>query len=175
MATTFCPHCGAMFSDDFLRTAGEQFDCPECDQPVGLSDLRLTDEQAGAGEVPAIEAFLEEQVPGGRVQCRSGAGRLLIHIPPGSSRNVRSLGCFAVIWLAITGAVSGGMLAAMFGDPNAEWSEMWFVIPFMSIFWTVGLLMLYFWVRGRFGKTSLLVEADGSSSCSTAESSGSMR
>ncbi len=149
-----------MLSEDFLRIADDQFDCPECDQPVGLSDLRLEPDQTSPGEELSVEAFEEEQVPGGRVRCRSGAGRLLIHIPPGSNRTVRSLGCFAVVWLGITGTVSIIMLAGMFGQGQAKLSEMWFAVPFMGLFWAVGLLMLYFWVRGRFGKTSVLIEAD---------------
>lgn len=160
MSAAFCPHCGAMLSEDFLRIAGDQFDCPECDQPIGLSDLRLEGEQGGAREELPLAAFAEEQVPGGRVRCRSGAGRLLIHIPPGSNRNVRSLGCFAVLWLAITAAVSGAMLVVIIANAGGALFSLLFLIPFMGIFWTVGLVMLYFWVRGRFGKTSVLLEAD---------------
>lgn len=156
MSAYYCPRCGAMLDEDFLRTAGEQFDCPECDETVRLvavaPDLARRDEDAPA---PDAAAFQEETAPGGRIDCRVAGGQLVVYIPPGSSKTVRALGCGAVLWLAIVGAITA---AFVFGGAVGEAG--FFLVPFLSIFWLVGLALLYFWIRGRFGKTYVLVEPD---------------
>ncbi|MBN2473554.1 MAG: hypothetical protein JXB62_03020 [Pirellulales bacterium] len=66
------------------------------------------------------------------------------------------MGCFAVAWLGLTGVVSGAAVVS----GNLDAGSMLVVVPFFGVFWLVGLLMLYFWYRGRFGKTYVLVESD---------------
>jgi len=39
MTNYYCPRCGAMLAEDFLETAGAEFDCPECDQRVHLEAI----------------------------------------------------------------------------------------------------------------------------------------
>ncbi len=156
MSPYYCPRCGAILDEDFLRSAGEKFDCPHCDRSVRLDvaapDIANREPPAAA---PDVDRFREESPQGSRIDCRVAGAQLVIYIPPGSSKAVRAIGCFAVVWLAFIGVFTGGMVA---GGGVAEAG--FFLIPFLGIFWLVGLGMLYFWIRGRFGKIYVLVEPD---------------
>lgn len=160
MSTYYCPRCGAMLEEDFVRRAGEEFDCPECDETVRLDavapDLAHRDEEAPAADV---ESFQEESPPGSRIDCRVAGGQLVIYIPPGSSKAVRGIGCFAVLWLGFM-CVFTGIMVASGGVAEAGMPGGLFLLAFLGLFWLIGLGMLYFWVRGRFGKTYVLVEPD---------------
>jgi hypothetical protein len=87
----------------------------------------------------------------------SSNDRLVIAIPPGGKR-ARGIGCFAVVWIAITGPVSGVFLMT----DNVNWDggkapPLLLIIPFFAIFWAVGIGMLIAWVRMRFTQIYLAV------------------
>lgn len=155
----FCPRCGAMLDGDFLATAGEELDCPECDQPVRRDAvMRGT---AGPSEPEPAASDLQpesdaEAPPGGRLDCRLIDRQLVIYIRPGTNRTVRAIGCFAVMWLGFMAVFTGIMVGAGAGLPDLPGSL--FFLLFLGVFWAVGLGMFYFWIRGRFGKTYVLVE-----------------
>ncbi len=143
-----------MLGEEFLAVAGEEFYCPECDDlihrdQVGRRRARFEDE---------VETEVERP-PGTQLECRVIDRQLVIFIRPGSNRTVRSLGCFAVVWLGFMIVFTGLMVLA---GPMAEadLTTLMFLIPFLGLFWAVGLVMLYFWIRGRFGRTYVLVEPD---------------
>ena len=158
MSDYFCPKCGARLAEDFLYTAGDRFDCPECDRTVRLATVApdLANQRGGESADVDVSEFKEEDTPSERIECRVADGQLMIYIGPGSGKEVRSMGCFAVAWLGIVGTITGVMLLG----GAAKEAPLLLLIPFAGIFWAVGLGLLYFAVRGRFGKQYLLVEPD---------------
>lgn len=78
---------------------------------------------------------------------------LVLTIPPGGKRGC-SLGCFAIAWLGITAAVSSGFVFAAL-QPNGP---PWPIFLFLSIFWLIGLGMLYFSIKLRFTRGYLFLE-----------------
>ena len=62
---------------------------------------------------------------------------------------VRGIGCFSILWLGFM-AVFTGFFA--FGADKAKPNDAAVFVLFIAVFWVVGLAMLYFWLRGRFGK-----------------------
>lgn len=87
--------------------------------------------------------------------------RLVMVIPPGGKR-ARSMGCFALAWLAITIPVGVVFLyASMSGD--VEWEgdgapPVWGVVLFFSIFWSVGFIMGYVALKMKFESLMLCLE-----------------
>ena len=100
MPDYYCPRCCALISADFLLTADEQFDCPECHEPVRM-ELVAPDLAAAATDRTA-EGVEEETPPGSRLSCRLVGDRLVLYIPPGSSKPGRSLGLSGVFWTGFT-------------------------------------------------------------------------
>ena len=95
-----------------------------------------------------------------RIQLiEASSSRLVLLIPRGGKR-ARSIGCFAVAWLAITGTVSGAFLFAAMG--GAEWDgdppPVWALLLFFSLFWAVGLGMGFAWLKMTFTRTYLALE-----------------
>ena len=89
--------------------------------------------------------------------------RLVMVIPPGGER-ARGMGCFAILWLAIS--IPAGIIflsAAASGD--VEWEggnrpPVWGVFLFFSIFWSVGLGMGYLALKMQFEHLMLCLEPD---------------
>jgi hypothetical protein len=74
---------------------------------------------------------------------------------------------FAIFWCTITGVVSGGILMAMlFGKPpeGSDSAPRLVVVPimilFFSIFWAIGLGMLYVAARNKWARTRVVVTGD---------------
>jgi hypothetical protein len=158
MPKYLCPRCGAVLAEDFLVAAGKEFDCPKCRQLIRLDVVAPELARAAATEVESVDAepAVDETPPGRRLQCRVVGRQLVLFVPPGSSKEVRAIGCFAAVWLGFMGAFS---TAAIFGNKLTVVSLLG-MFALLSLFWAVGLGMLYFWYRGRFGKTYVLVERD---------------
>jgi len=181
MPSYYCPRCGEQLGEHFLRGVGEEFDCPECDASLSLESVapdlarEMEEEESEIDYSPERQFDLEEErdgklengerydgefdpenPPGTRVQYRKVGDQLVFFIPPGASKTNRSIGCFGVMWTAITGGVTIPIIVG--GGIDA--GDACFVIPFLGIFWAIGLVFLYFWFRGRFGKTYVLLERD---------------
>jgi hypothetical protein len=156
MPKYFCPRCGATLAEDFLAAAGAEFDCPKCRQLIRLDVVAPELARAAAAAPGDAEEAVVETPPGGRVQCRVVGQQLVLFVPPGSSKEVRAIGCFAAVWLGFMGAFTA---VAMFGGKLPA-DGILVALLFLAVFWGIGLTMLYFWYRGRYGKTYVLVERD---------------
>ncbi len=97
--------------------------------------------------------------PGGKLQLiEDSESRLVISIPPGGKK-ARGIGCFAVLWLAITIPLS----ILFFSVPAENWEggdapPTIFLLLFFGLFYAVGFGMLFVWIRMRFMEVLLAVE-----------------
>ena len=98
------------------------------------------------------QSKLEELPPGSRLQCHVNGKQLVLYIPPSSSMSVGFLGWFPVLFMG--GIVVLTVTTILMGFRGGDY---WLCIP-LGLLWLAGLGLLYFWLRGRFGKTFVLVE-----------------
>ncbi|MBI1313997.1 hypothetical protein GC176_22100 [bacterium] len=97
--------------------------------------------------------------PGGKLQIVDQSdSRVVISIPAGGKK-ARGIGCFAVLWLAITIPIS---LVFLLVD-DADWEggqapPFWGMVAFFGLFYAVGFGMLYAWIRMRFTEVLVAVE-----------------
>jgi hypothetical protein len=102
--------------------------------------------------------------PGSRISLAEASdSRLVMVIPPGSKR-ARSMGCFAIAWLAIT-VPAGTIFIWSTLDQNVEWEgggrpPLWGVIAFFSVFLSVGLGMGYVALKMKFESLMLCLEPE---------------
>lgn len=165
-----CPYCQAPLEEEMLPLYGALFDCPECDRPVRVADLppggaseNQTRPEESFPSQPISESpeeAISDTPPPGRLQCVQRDSQLILLILPGSNPVVRSLGCMAVMWLSIIGVMTGVVLRVGLGQKALAWEVLPIVVLVGSVFWAVGLGMLYFWLLGRFGKSYILLEPD---------------
>ncbi len=77
------------------------------------------------------------------------AGRGLLRLKL-QAKGGKGLTCFGVAWLAITGTVTAGFAWAMVsGNTQGDPPPLYFIIPFMAIFWAIGVGMLLAGLRQR--------------------------
>lgn len=98
------------------------------------------------------ELLDETPPPGSQLQCRLSGQQLVLEIPPCSSISVAFVGSFPLIYLG--GLVVFAMAAVFFAIRDGEF---WSLIP-LGLLWPIGLGLFYLWLRGRFGKTHVLIE-----------------
>jgi hypothetical protein len=66
---------------------------------------------------------------------------------------------FGLFWCLITGVVSGGFLAAFLSGGKIEGNfPPWLLIPFLGVFWAIGLAMLYLGIREKWLRHRVTVE-----------------
>lgn len=157
----FCPHCGTSLEEAWAESMGPEFHCPECDMLIRFEVLKGTPPSTGEPAslpdlaLPEEETFSDTPPPG-RIECRQIGSQLVILIRPGSNRAVRSLGCFAIVWLGFI-----GVLTLVFASQAPVLGgHLLLLFAFLGVFWLAGGVMLYFWLLGRFGKTYVLFEPD---------------
>jgi len=164
-----CPHCGAPLDEGILATFGEEFDCPECDQTVRMDELQASqaapqqphpESPVAHQEAAPAEEPISDTPPPGRLQCVQKDSQLILLILPGSNRAVRSLGCFAIFWLSMISFFTWIFLRMDLAAGNMPFPAGVFFLLVLSVFWIAGLVLLYCWLSGRFGKTYVLVEPD---------------
>jgi hypothetical protein len=155
MAGYFRPRCGSLLAADFLRTAGPQYDCPERDESLSVAEVAPDSTRPGSLNAPAA-GLAEESLPGARLRSYVAGSQLVLHIPPGSSRRARSLGLFAAVWCAFVGVFT----AMAIGTGGLQPPQVYVLVPFLAVFWLIGLAMFRFWLWARFGKTYVLLEPD---------------
>jgi hypothetical protein len=82
--------------------------------------------------------------------------RLVVHIPGGGPRTT-GLGCFA---LGVNGLMLVVTLVSTLIALQAEATPWWFIVPVLALFWLVGLVLAWFWVRMRFTRVNVLVQPE---------------
>lgn len=162
MSVIVCPDCRAEISPDLEQKAGAAR-CPFC----GANVAALLPAPSGEGtslldDEPGHETVsLRPRPEGSRIEIAdSTSDRLLFYIPGTPNPRARSLGFFALLWNSIISVISFMMLRqAMFGGVRGRNADPgWGVVPFLGIFWIAGVVLLYGWLRLRFGKTIVLLE-----------------
>lgn len=83
--------------------------------------------------------------------------RKVIFLPAGGGAST-AIGVFALFWNGFMMIFTPAFLLGGNAGGNAP---PWLVlIPFLGLFWAVGLGMIYFWIRMRFTRVYLLLESD---------------
>jgi hypothetical protein len=97
--------------------------------------------------------------PGGKLQIVDQSDSRLVLSVPAGGKKARGIGCFAVLWLAITIPISLVFLSV--DDANWEGGKappFWGMVAFFGLFYAVGFGMLYAWIRMRFMEVLVAVE-----------------
>jgi hypothetical protein len=85
--------------------------------------------------------------------------RLVLYIP-GGGKSAAGLGFFAILWngavLLFTGVAIGGTLDAK----GNEGTPLVGILAFLSIFWTIGLVLGWFALKLKYERTFLLLDRD---------------
>ncbi|MBD3676736.1 MAG: hypothetical protein HUJ26_24775 [Planctomycetaceae bacterium] len=146
-----CPRCGVTIQD-----SGQSYPeaCPICHAQLDVAEaVHLLDLDA--------EYQLNAPPQGMKAEViEATQDRLMLSIPEGGKR-ARSLGCFGMLWLLITGAVTS--VFAFAGMEELAREEEWgpyFVFGILSLFWLVGLGMLYFAVKLKYTRGYLFLSRE---------------
>lgn len=138
-----CPDCGGP-AGELPQNLGDVIVCGLCGGRASLIDW-------AAGAESDRRAGIADQPPAGTKIRRETVGENLViwHIPATGKFGFFML--FAVLWLLITGAVSGGFLVTILTGGTIEGdAPAWLMFPFFGLFWAVGLGMLYAAIRQKF-------------------------
>ena len=168
-----CPECDRPVRLDELQAGQTPEQQPDAETAVSDREaapseqpISDADEQASwlisPGAAPAEEP-ISDTPPPGRLQCVQKDSQLIILILPGSNRAIRSLGCFTICWLSLLTLITVIFLRIDPAAGNEFLAGVLFLLlglVVLSVFWIVGLVLLYSWLSGRFGKTYVLVEPD---------------
>ena len=148
-----CPDCGAP-AGDLPNNWGEVMVCKSCGARASLGEWANSsdpEKRVGSADQPPVGTKIRRETIGDH--------QVVWHIPA-----VGKFGFFlffAVFWLLITGAVSGGFFIAFLTGKEIEGDgPKWVMIPFFAVFWAVGLGMLYAAFRQKFLKYTVTVGSD---------------
>lgn len=149
-----CPACHADLQGTFRDPAEAPAKCPFCG--VGLHLVESAEPPLEApGTVEPDAATLPPLPPKSHIEViEDSPDRLIVHIPPGGT-STKGLGCFALFWNGFMCLFTPAWFLA--GNHGAPW---FFLVPFLSLFWAIGLGMAYFWLRMKYTRTYLLVEPE---------------
>jgi uncharacterized membrane protein len=140
-----CPDCGSP-AGDLPNHWDEVMACKSCGARASLG------EWAGSYDSEQRAGFADQPPAGTKIRRETiGDDQVIWHIPA-----VGKFGFFlffAIFWLLITGAVSGGFLLAFITGKKIDGDGPgWLIIPFFGLFWAVGLGMLYAAFRNKYMK-----------------------
>ena len=147
--TVECSRCGTP-----IAAAGESLPpfCPTCG--AQLEAAQVTHEFN-----TQVDYELNAPPVGSKIEILEAThDRLMLSIPAGGKR-ANSLGCFGIIWLLITGAVTAGFTFGAMQDAGDE-APGWFLFLFLSVFWLVGIVMLSFAARMKYSRGYLFLSKD---------------
>ena len=149
-----CPECGAM-APGMPGEWGAVLKCASCGIAASLS------EWACEITTPLRRARADMPPPGTKIrETGDGLGGKVWEIPVKGKAGFFIF--FGTVWLGILGIVSGGFLYGYFFADDVRHqsrtdSPDWFVIPFLGIFWAIGLGVLYAGLREKYMKSRITV------------------
>jgi hypothetical protein len=154
MSQPICPECHAVLEDDLVTSTGSA-ECPFCGADVG--DVAFDgDSNDGSPASTGSRTSHSGRPADSTIEIiESTRDRLVIHIPPGGKK-ARSIGCFAIAWNGFMAVFTSIWLFVGVQD-NGD-APLSVIIPFLGLFWLVGLGMAYWWVRMRFMRLYLLID-----------------
>jgi hypothetical protein len=154
MSQPICPECHAVLEDDLVTSTGSA-ECPFCGADVG--DVAFDgDSNDGSPASTGRRTGHSGRPADSTIEIvESTRDRLVIHIPPGGKKT-RSIGCFAIAWNGFMAVFTSIWLFV--GMENNADAPLYVIIPFLGLFWLVGLGMAYWWVRMRFMRLYLLID-----------------
>ena len=158
MTHLVCPECQAALDADRLAQ-NQNAECSFCGADLPDIDFDIDPaDGAAAGDVansPAAEGLPVES----KVQIVESSNTQKVIFVPAGGKRVRGLAVMAVVWNAIVGVISGVMLLVG-GAEEIKGLPLLFMIPFLGLFWVVGLGLVFYWIRLRFTRLYLLLERD---------------
>lgn len=149
-----CPACHADLEGSAALQSGATA-CPFCGADLSGLDLPAPlDDSARPRPLPRTSSPLPDK---SLIQVvESTPQRLVLHVPPGGS-STAGIGCFALFWNGFMCLFTPPWLFGLGKGGGEPW---YFIIPFLGLFWAIGLGMAYFWVRMKKLRTYLLVEPE---------------
>lgn len=162
-----CPKCHAAIEPDLLETTGRA-ECPFCG--ADLSSLNLPAPSAAplgeerSGELAAsTSAGITRDLPPlpekSLIRIVESTPERLVLFIPGGGKQATGLGCFALFWNLFMCLFTPPWFIGAF-QGKGDGPPMLVMIPFLGLFWAVGLGMAYFWFRMKYQRTFLLLDRD---------------
>jgi hypothetical protein len=166
MSEFTCPKCHADIQADLLETTGRA-ECPFCS--ANLSGLGLPERaQAGTASDNLDDTFDESgevtrgfpSVPDkSQIKVIEANDNRLVFYIPGGGKQTAGLGCFAVAWNGFMCLFTPPWLIGM-GQQGNDAPPLFFIIPFLGLFWAIGLGMGFVWLKMKYQRTILLLQRD---------------
>jgi hypothetical protein len=151
-----CPACHADLEGSAAFDA-ERPVCPFCG--VELSGESVREDRAdsaaaiGSGDRSSLPTLPDKS----RIEIvEASAERLVLHVPPGGEQT-GGIGCFALAWNGFMCVFTPPWFFAMKGGNGPP---LYFIVPFLMVFWGVGLGMAFAWLRMKKLRTYVLIEPD---------------
>ncbi len=117
--------------------------------------LSALNESPRFGEQSAAAEVRIEPPPHSRMECRQIGSQWMLLIPPGRSRRARNLGLFGAVFAA---AGTGFLWLCGSTLLREHDNSLFFACLVPLVFLAIGLTMIYFAIRSRFGWTQVLIE-----------------
>ena len=156
MEQPVCPSCRASLDDERVASGGVA-QCPFCGadllEVAGEAGAAVSSRDSIAPQPEATGADWELPKSSGVRVVEASDARKVISIPAGGKRT-RFLGLFALMWNGFMIVFTPPWFFAGGDVP------LLFIVPFLGLFWAVGLGMLLLWIKMRFTRMYLLLEAD---------------
>ncbi|MBK1814594.1 hypothetical protein JIN84_03145 [Luteolibacter yonseiensis] len=141
-----CPECGAASGD----LSGQVVRCRSCGTTASIAEWTSS---TGRNAAAAAYAASPTPPPESKIARDTDAsGGVAWQIPASGSSG--GLLFFGIAWSAITAVVSGGFLITILSGNKIEGGDIpqWWLIPFFTVFWLVGLGMLYAGFRSKYAR-----------------------
>lgn len=166
-----CPGCQSVLRADVLHSDGA-LECPFCSAKLPAEWASFVPARDESMSMPMVEVSAEGGAAepalfalppaGSKVELVEGtAERAVFYVPAGKRRGGAGILFFSLFWNGLTGVFTMAMFTAWINPaPGQAAPPLYFLIPFMSVFWAVGLGILYWWLKMRFERLFLLLEQE---------------